>query len=91
MLRVVLIQLFLFLLPFLCYGTWLWLTKKTGRDENWSRGPVGWLTLAGLGLVIAGLLATAIFNTSPEGTEYRPSSFKDGVFVPGGFEKTDGQ
>lgn len=90
MIRLLLVQFLLFLLPFACYAAWLWLSKKTGQDENWSRGPIAWLTLAGLLLAIAGVSANAIFNTSPEGMQYRPSTFQDGVFVPGRFEETNG-
>ncbi|MEP3048249.1 MAG: DUF6111 family protein [Roseibium sp.] len=86
MLRIVLTQLFLFLLPFACYTAWLYLTKKNKEPDSWTRGPVAWLTLAGLALMISALVAVAFLGKSPEGTEYRPSEFRDGVFVPGRFE-----
>ncbi|WP_428650788.1 DUF6111 family protein [Roseibium sp.] len=86
MLRIVFTQLLLFLIPFVCYGAWLWLSKKSRHPESWSRGPIAWLTLAGLALVIAGLVAMAQFDRAPEGTSYRPSEMRDGVFVPGRFE-----
>lgn len=86
MLRIILTQLFLFLLPFACYATWLWLSKKGENPESWSRGPVAWLTLAGLALTITGFVAVALLNSSPEGKEYRPAEFRDGVLIPGRFE-----
>ena len=86
MLRIILTQLFLFLLPFACYASYLWLSQKNKHPESWSRGPVAWLTLAGLGLTIAGLITVAQLETAPEGKEYRPSEFRDGVLVPGRYE-----
>lgn len=86
MLRIILTQLILFLLPFACYTAWLWLTKKNKDPDSWTRGPVAWLTLAGIALVIGGLVSVAVFNRSPEGKEYRPSEIRDGVFIPGRFE-----
>lgn len=86
MLRVILTQLLLFLLPFICYALWLWLSKRSRHPDSWSKGPIAWLTLAGLVLVISGLVGMAAFDKSPEGTSYRPSEMRDGVFVPGRFE-----
>jgi len=86
MLRVFIQQLFLFLFPFLCYALWLWLSKRSNHPDRWSRGPIAWLTLAGLVLVIAGLVGMAMVDRAPEGTSYRPSEMRDGVFVPGRFE-----
>lgn len=86
MLRVALTHLILFLLPFFCYALWLWLTKRSGHPERWAKGPLAWLTVSGLGLVIAGFVVMSTLNRGPEGTNYRPTQMKDGVFVPGGFE-----
>lgn len=86
MLRIVLTQLFLFLLPFACYTAWLYLTKKNKDPKSWTRGPVAWLTLAGLALAIVAMVAVAFLGKSPEGTEYIPSELRDGVFIPGRFE-----
>jgi len=86
MLRIILTQLLLFLLPFVCYAAWLWLSKRGEDPERWSRGPVAWLTLAGLALTISGFVGVALLNKSPEGKEYRPAEFRDGVLVPGRFE-----
>ncbi len=86
MMRVILTQLVLFLLPFLAYALWIWLSKRSRHPENWTRGPVAWLTLAGLLLVIVSFVFLDTFNQAPEGTQYRPSEMRDGVFVPGRFE-----
>ncbi|PVB59714.1 DUF6111 family protein [Labrenzia sp. 011] len=86
MLRIVLTHLFLFLLPFFCYALWLWLSKRSGHPDRWSKGPIAWLTLAGLVLVISGLAGMAMLERSPEGANFIPSAMQDGVFVPGRYE-----
>ncbi len=83
MFRVVLTQLLLFLLPFLCYFLWL---RLQSRPDGWGKGPVAWLSIAGIILVIASMAVFANLKQRPEGTEYRPSVMQDGVFVPGHYE-----
>ena len=86
MLRVALTHLILCLLPFFCYALWLWLTKRSKHPDRWAKGPIAWLTVSGLVLVIGGFFVMSTLNRGPEGTDYRPTQMKDGVFVPGGFE-----
>jgi hypothetical protein len=86
MFRVFLAHLVLFFLPFFGYALWLWLSKKSNHPERWSRGPIAWLTCAGLILVIAGLVSMATLGKSPEDSNYIPSHMRDGVFVPGRYE-----
>jgi len=86
MFRVFLAHLFLFFLPFFGYALWLWLSKKSNHPERWSKGPIAWLTLSGLVLVIAGLVGMATLTRSPDGANYIPSQMRDGVFVPGRYE-----
>ena len=86
MLRVVLTHLVLFLLPFFCYALWLWLTKRSKHPDRWAKGSLAWLTLTGLVFVISGFFVMATVNRGPEGTDYKPSEMRDGVFVPGRFE-----
>ncbi|WP_298812602.1 DUF6111 family protein [uncultured Roseibium sp.] len=86
MLRVFLTHLLLFLLPFFAYALWLWLSNKKDRPGNWSKGPIAWLTLTGLVLVVGGLVGMASYNQAPEGASWRPSEMRDGQFVPGRYE-----
>ena len=76
MLRVFAIHLLLFLLPFIFYAIWLRASKRSNHPERWSKGPIAWLTLSGVALVIAGLVAMATLSKSPEGTSYRPSEMR---------------
>lgn len=86
MLRVLIPQLILFLLPFFGYFLWLWLSKRSRHPEVWSRGPVGWLTLSGLVLAICGFAFMASVTRSTDGDNYKPAEIRDGVFIPGRFE-----
>ena len=86
MVRVFLVHLVLFLLPFIGYAVWLWLSKRTNDPDRWAKRPVAWLTLAGLVLVSSGLVGMASFDHAPDGASWRPSEMRDGVFIPGRYE-----
>ena len=86
MLRVILADIILFLLPFLAYGFWLWLNNKAHVSEHWRNGPMGWLTLAGIALMVVSFVIFASLKQAPEGAEYRPAHMENGVYVPGRFE-----
>ena len=86
MLRLILIQAFLFLLPFIVYGVFLRLSKRDARDRsNWD-GVQGRLVIGGLVLAIVGLLALTLFDGADPGAVYRSPVYKDGKIVPGHFE-----
>ncbi|MFC6657498.1 hypothetical protein ACFQEX_19510 [Roseibium salinum] len=53
--------------------------QRSKHPDSWTKGPIAWLTLAGLVLVIAGLVVMAVTDTSPEGKNFRPSEMRDGV------------
>lgn len=84
MIRVLLIQLSLFFLPFAIYAGYLVVARK----QQLSKGllavmPVAQLTIAGMGLVIIGLIVLATFGGSDPGGTYTPAILKDGKIVPG--------
>ena len=60
--------------------------RKVKWPTSIVKGPLAWLTVSGLVLVIAGFVVMSTLNRGPEGSDYRPTQMKDGVFVPGGFE-----
>ncbi|MAB00634.1 MAG: hypothetical protein CMN87_01720 [Stappia sp.] len=86
MLRVILVQLLLFSLPFIGFAIWLYLTKKAQTSENWRKGPMPWLVMAGLALAIGGLVMLAQEEGLPEGKVYKPAELRDGVLIPGHYE-----
>lgn len=87
MFRVVGVQLAFFLLPFVLYGFYLYFTRVDPLDRaSWERGPIYWLAIAGLLLVIGVFVATATFSGAPPGAEYTPAQLRDGRIEPGRLE-----
>jgi hypothetical protein len=75
-----------FLAPFLLFAIYLALRAQfPWAVEHWTRGRLGWLTVAGLGVVVLGLLVLNL--TAPRGHGlYVPAHIENGVIVPGRFE-----
>lgn len=86
MIRIVLLNLLLLLLPLVMYVGYIHLTSA-GVPKTLARileeAPLAWLLLTGSVLALAMML---IFATVPEGRPgdaYRPPVFRDGEIVPG--------
>lgn len=86
MVRTVLIELALFLTPFVLYGALLLATKGSVVPAHWSPRVLGALGLAALILMVAGLVVFESGRGAPAGTRYIPAEVRDGVFVPGRYE-----
>lgn len=85
MARVVLVNLLVFLLPFLVYGAYASLAREAATPESiWKSAPVLPLFLAGAVLVALIMFTFATFsgNDSSNG-RYEPPVFKDGKIEPG--------
>jgi hypothetical protein len=84
MIRPVLTEIALFLVPFAIYAIFLWATRAGVLDwANWSIARVSWLVIAALVLMIGSFLVLAHFGGAPPGSTYVPAHVEDGVFVPG--------
>ncbi len=88
MMRLALIEALLFALPFLLYGGYLALRGKRGiiRSELQDKS-LGRLIFAGLALMALSFIGLAAFSGDGRDAVYRPTQYKDGKLVPGGFEK----
>ncbi len=86
MIRFVLTQLILFLLPFIGYGVWLFLNNRAKSLRHWGRGPLLALSLSGLALTLVGAVFIERIGNVPDGANYVPAQFRDGVVVPGHYE-----
>ncbi|WP_249695848.1 DUF6111 family protein [Stappia sp. WLB 29] len=86
MLRIILTQLLLFSLPFIGFAIWLFINKKAQTSENWRKGPMLWLVIAGGLLVVGGLVMLTTHGGLPDGQSYRPAELRDGQFIPGRYE-----
>lgn len=88
MIRIIFLNLFLFLLPFLGYG--LYLLVRTGRidvQQELTGKRFFWLIGAGVVSVIAGLVWFATFESGRPAAVYEPARYEDGVVKPGGFRE----
>ena len=85
MIRVVLINLLLFSVPFI--ATWAWMRfVVTQKPDAVKRRNYAIAALAGLVLVAASLLTYRVSTGNAPGGTYVPPSYKDGEIVPGRFE-----
>lgn len=85
MIRRVIEEVLLFLLPFLLFALYLAVSGRRPHDRTHWDGQVFRLTLAGLGLVILSLVATGLFSERHRGG-YVPPHLENGQVVPGRFQ-----
>lgn len=87
MLRIAVIELLLFALPFAAYAAWLVMAHKLRTSQTVTAAmPMAGLAVAGLALMIVGLGLLATFHRAdPQGT-YHPATFEDGQIKPGRIE-----
>ena len=87
MARVVLVNMFLFLLPFILYGGYAYLVQKEKSPGNiWNAAPINWLLFAGGILVFGTLIYFVSFQSGDKGGQYKPAIYKDGKIQPGHFD-----
>jgi uncharacterized protein DUF6111 len=89
MIRIVIENLLLLLLPTLLYVAYIYLTagKKGTKQNVLDDAPLIWLFLAGVGLAVSVLLVFGTFSGGKPGQSYRPPEFRDGTIVPGQLDK----
>lgn len=85
MIRPVLTEVLLFLMPFVLYAVFLWATKAGVFDpESWPIARIAWLAIAALLLVVGSFIYFAHFGGAPPGSTYIPAHLDEqGRFVPG--------
>lgn len=85
MTRAFLQGLVLFLLPFVLFGVYLVLRRRNAMAwSSWSSESF-WLTLAGLVMVIASFLVTAV-TSERQTSGFVPTHIENGRVVPGQFQ-----
>jgi hypothetical protein len=84
MIRPVLTEIGIFLIPFAVYVLVL-LATRTGvlAHTSWPLYLVGRLVLGSFGLVILSLILLAHFSGAPPNSTYIPAHIENGKFVPG--------
>jgi hypothetical protein len=84
MIRPVLTEFGLFLIPFAVYAIFLVATRAHLFDKtSWPLPIIGWLTAAALLIVIASFAYLAHFSGAPPGSTYIPAHIENGRLVPG--------
>jgi Family of unknown function (DUF6111) len=79
-----LLEIVLFLVPFVLYAIYLLSTDRDAREkEHWRLNVVSGLAIAGCILVIASLIAFAHFGGYAPGGTYTPAHMENGKLVPG--------
>jgi hypothetical protein len=84
MIRGILIDIALFLTPFVLYAAFL-LATRAGvlHPESWPLRVLVWLTLSALVLLIGSSFYLAQRSGAPAGSEYVPPHMENGKLVPG--------
>lgn len=84
MIRTVLTELGIFLIPFAVYALFLAATRSgLFARSSWPVAIVARLVLVALALVIAGLIGLAHFSGASPDSTYVPAHIEDGKLVPG--------
>ena len=84
MIRTILIEIGLFIAPFVIYAGALAATTKGMRQSSaWSIRRVAVLGIAGFVLMLGSFVIFAEFSGAPPGSVYVPAHIENGKFVPG--------
>ncbi len=82
--RVVLIDLFMFALPFIAYA--IWLRTRAGANDSWGNAPFLALIATGFALVVVAMAVLIAFGGFGTERQYSPAVFEEGVLKPGQFD-----
>jgi hypothetical protein len=86
MLRIALIDVLLFALPFIIYGVYMVAVKQASPASLWQQAPIFWLLAVGCGLLLVTLATLIHFSGENTGGVYHPPIIEDGVIKPGEFD-----
>ena len=85
MIRIVVENIVLFLLPAAAYVAWMLLTRRDGAKAGQvlDEAPLIWLFVAGAGAVALTLVWFSDLTGGTPGQAYEPPVMKDGQIIPG--------
>lgn len=85
MIRALLVQAGLFLVPFAIYAFVVWVSRREVPSPlTWPPRTLGLLALSGFVLMTVSLILLAQFSGARPGSTYVPAHVEDGRLVPGG-------
>jgi hypothetical protein len=82
MLRIALIDILLFALPFILYAAYMVAVRGIAPADLWQGAPVFWLLAAGCGLLLVVMVTLIQFSGGPTTGTYHPPVIEDGVIKP---------
>ncbi|MGZ8417328.1 MAG: DUF6111 family protein [Methyloceanibacter sp.] len=83
MLRIALIDILLFALPFLIYAAYMLAVKGAAPSSLWQGAPIFWLLAAGCGLLLVVMATVIQVSGGDPGGTYYPPVIENGVVKPG--------
>jgi DMSO/TMAO reductase YedYZ heme-binding membrane subunit len=84
MIRPILIEIGLFIAPFVIYAILLVVTSRDALQRSaWSARRIAALGIAGFVLMLGSFVFFAQFSGAPPGSTYIPAHIENGKFVPG--------
>jgi hypothetical protein len=84
MIRPILTELFLFIMPFALYVAFLWAIKADVlHPDSWPASRIAGLTIVALVLMAGSFFYFAEYTGAPPGSTYIPAHMENGKFVPG--------
>lgn len=86
MLRIALVHILLFLLPFIGFALYLVFTTTGFSRTAFMQGPLVWLAGTGLIVTALGFFILAQFGGGFDAGSYAPAQYIDGELVPGRVE-----
>ena len=89
MIRILFIQLLVFLFPFALYGLYVkfQIARGAAPADPWGRNILFWLVLSGLLLMGGGFVVLSSFTGEKPGVVYQPARMENGKIIPGRFVK----
>jgi hypothetical protein len=82
MLRPILYESVLFLLPFIAYGLWLIMRRRDPTSlKGWEEAPILYLLIAAAITTAVGLALVGHLGGAPAGRRYVPARLENGVLI----------
>jgi hypothetical protein len=84
MIRPILTEIGIFLIPFAVYAIYLLASRsRVFHHTSWPLPVVGWLALGAMSLTILSLVLLANFSGAPPTSTYVPAHIENGRLIPG--------